>query len=530
MDVEEYGHMKLTTVEQMRGMDRHAIEKLGIAEEILMENAALASVALLQKEFGIRGRKFVIFCGAGNNGGDGLAVARLITSSGGKAKVFLTASPKKYSGAAKTNYNILCRLSGDIQLLTKADEARTDVLHCDAVVDAIFGTGLDRDVKGLAADVIALINFLGRPVLSLDIPSGINGDTGRVMGVAVKADYTVTFGLPKIGNLLYPGYDHCGALTVTHISFPPSLYDCDDLRVQTNGFVPLPPRTAEAYKGSMGDVLFIAGAANYYGAPYFCAMSFLKAGGGYARLAAPSSIVPFLAQSGREIVYLPQRETASLSLSLKSKSELLSHADQADMVVIGPGLSLQDETMKLVRELSAVIAKPLLIDGDGLTAIAERPEILLKRKAPTILTPHTGEMARLSGKKITEVNADKIGILRETAKRLNAVVVLKGAHSLVSLMDGRVYVNLSGNPGMATAGSGDVLSGCIAAMVGQGLSPELATRKGVFLHGYAGNLAAAQKGQDGITATDILEYLPLALRDDRMENIAANYYEPPLTL
>jgi hydroxyethylthiazole kinase-like uncharacterized protein yjeF len=522
--------MKLATVEQMRGMDRYAIEKLGIAEEILMENAALASVALLQREIGIRDKKFLIFCGAGNNGGDGLAVARLIYSGGGEAKVYLTASPKKYSGAAKTNYDILCNLSGDIQLLTRVEEARIEALHCDAVVDAIFGTGLDREVKGLAADVIGLINTCKRPVLSLDIPSGVNGDTGKVMGVAVKADYTVTFGLPKLGNMLYPGYQHCGALSVTHISFPPPLYNREDLAVQTNDRIPLPPRSAEAYKGSMGDVLFIAGGANYFGAPYFSAMSFLKAGGGYVRLAAPASIIPFVAQSGREIVYLPQRETTAFSLSLKSKPELLAHAEKADMVVIGPGLSLQEETTKLVRELSAAISRPLLIDGDGLTAIAERPEILLKRKFPTILTPHAGEMARLMRKTVAEVNADKIGILRDAAKKLNATVVFKGAHSLIGFVDGRVYANLSGNPGMATAGSGDVLTGCIAAMYGQGLAPELATRKGVFLHGYAGDLAAAQKGEDGITATDILEHLPLALKDDRAGNIDAKYYEPPVIL
>ena len=523
--------MKLATVEQMRGMDRYAIEKLGMAEEVLMENAAHASVALLQEKFGIRGKAFVIFCGAGNNGGDGLAVARLIKSAGGRVKVFLTASPKKYGGAAKTNYDILCNLDGDIQLLTKAQEARVDVLHGDAVVDAIFGTGLDREVKGLAADVIALINACGRPVLSLDIPSGICGDTGQIMGTAVRADYTVTFGLPKLGNMFYPGYEHCGALRVTPISFPPSLYDREDLTVQTNGaVVPLPPRPAEAYKGSMGDVLFIAGGANYFGAPYFSAMSFLKTGGGYARLAAPASIIPFVAQSGREIVYLPQRETAALSLSLKAKPELLALAEKADMVVIGPGLSLQDETAKLIRELAAVISKPLLIDGDGLTAVAERPEILLKRKSATILTPHAGEMSRLARKSVACVNADKIGVLRDTAKKMNATVVFKGAHSLIGLTDGRVYVNLSGNPGMATAGSGDVLTGCIAAMNGLGLGPELATRKGVFLHGYAGDLAALEKGQDGITATDILEHLPQALKDDRAGVVESQYYEPQIIL
>lgn len=520
--------MKLATVDQMRAMDRHAIEKLGIHEGTLMENAALASAALLKSRIGIRGRKFVIFCGAGNNGGDGLALARLILSGGGSVKVFLLASPKKFSGAAKMNYDILSNLPVDIQVLSSAEETRIKTLHGDAIVDAIFGTGLDRDVKGLAADVITMINKAGRKVLSLDIPSGINADTGRIMGIAVKADYTVTFGLPKIGHLLYPGYEHCGALSVSHISLPPSLYEREDLTVETNGKVLLPSRSAEAYKGSTGDVLFIAGSANYFGAPYFSAMSFLKAGGGYARLASPASMIPFLAQSGPEIVYLPQRETATFSLSLKSKPELLTLSEKADMVVIGPGLSLQEETAKLVRELAAVILRPLLIDGDALTAIAERPEILLKRKAATILTPHAGEMARLSRRTVAAVNADKIDVLRGEAKKLNVTIILKGPHSLIGLKDGRIYVNLSGNPGMATAGCGDVLTGCIAAMVGQGLSPDLAARKGVFLHGYAGDLACAQKGADGITATDVMEYLPQAMKDDRAEIINENYFEPPV--
>jgi ADP-dependent NAD(P)H-hydrate dehydratase / NAD(P)H-hydrate epimerase len=292
----------------------------------------------------------------------------------------------------------------------------------------------------------------------------------------------------------------------------------------------LPSRPVEAYKGAMGDVLFIAGGANYFGAPYFSAMSFLKAGGGYARLAAPASMIPFLAQSGREIVYHPQRETSSFSLSLKAKPELLALAEKVDMVVIGPGLSLQDETTKLVRELVSVISKPLVIDGDGLTAIAERSEILLKRKASTILTPHAGEMARLMRRTVTEVNADKIGVLCEAARKLNATVIFKGAHSLIGLTDGRVYVNLSGNPGMATAGSGDVLTGCIAAMHGLGLSPEFAARKGVFMHGYAGDLAAVQKGADGLTATDILECLPAAMKNDRNGVIDEKYFALPVIL
>ena len=520
--------MKLANVEEMRLMDQRAMKELGISEEILMENAALAAIHLLQKEFGIRGKNFVIFCGVGNNGGDGLAVARLIHSNGGSARVYLIGDSKKYRGAAKTNLDIISKLPVDIVSLEAAADVRRDVTHCDMVIDAIFGTGLDREVKGLAADVIDLINKSSQKVLSLDIPSGVNGNTGEVMGTAVKANYTATFGLPKIGNLLYPGYELCGKIFVTHISFPPSFYCARELRVETNSHIELPPRPADAHKGSMGDILFIAGAANYYGAPYYAAMSCLKSGGGYARLAAPQSIVGKLAAKGREIVYLPQKETAAGSIALDNKQQLLDAAAGVDMVVIGPGLSLNSETVKLVRELCASIEIPILIDGDGLTAIAENNSLLPSRKAPTILTPHLGEMARLTKKPVAEINAHKITILQEAAKKLNSIIVLKGAHSLIGRPNGSVYVNLSGNPGMATAGSGDVLTGCIAAMFGMGLEPEEATRKGVFLHGYAGDLAAAAKGADGITASDILDFLPLALKNDRAGNIEANYFAPPV--
>jgi len=522
--------MKITSVDEMRFMDRYAIEKLGIAEEILMENAALAAVNLLQREIGISGKKFVIFCGSGNNGGDGMVVARLIHSCGGRVKVSLLSDSSKYRGVAKTNFAIIKQLPIELVKLESAATTKKDIAHCDLIIDAILGTGLDRPVTGLASDVIALINKSKKKVLSLDIPSGINGNTGEVMGTAVRANYTVSFGLPKIGNMLYPGYELCGELFVNHISFPPALYDKDGFQVQTNDYVSLPTRPAEAYKGSVGDVLFIAGAADYYGAPYFSAMSFLKSGGGYARLAAPQSVVPVIAKRGREIVYLPQEETAAGSIAFKNKRALLAAAAKIDMVVIGPGLSLHKETVMLVKELTAAIKVPLLIDGDGLTAIAGNPEILRSRKAPTILTPHLGEMARLTGKSVAKINGNKIAFLRDTAESLKATVILKGPHSLIGTRSGKVYINLTGNAGMATAGSGDVLTGCIAAMYGLGLNINEAARKGVFLHGYAGDLAAAKKGADGITAKDIMEFLPQALKNDRAGNIDAKYYEPPVIL
>ncbi|MBU0575535.1 MAG: NAD(P)H-hydrate dehydratase [Proteobacteria bacterium] len=521
--------MKISSVKQMRAMDRQAGKKLGVSEEILMENAGQASYGVLSREWRVAGRRYVIFCGNGNNGGDGLVVARHILSGGGIPLVFLVGDPARFRGAAKTNMEIIEKLPVEVVRVKDVAALRSTVLHSDGIVDALFGTGLDRKVSGIYQEAIELINASGRPVLSLDIPSGVNGETGQVMGTAVRADHTVAFGLPKIGNMLYPGCGLCGRLHVCHLSFPPTLYDDDAIMVETNGFIPLPPRERTAHKGSMGDVLFIAGAAGYFGAPYFAAMSFLKAGGGYSRLAAPWSMTPFLATRGSEIVFVPQAETTEGSLSLKNKEALLALAGQVDMVVIGPGLSLADETQGLIRELAAGIEKPLLIDGDGITALAGEPQLIRNRRAPTVLTPHPGEMSRITGKPVSVIERKRIEILQETAADLHAFVVLKGARSLIGTPERRVFINLSGNPGMATAGAGDVLTGTIAAMSGLGLPLEEAVRKGVFIHGFSGDLAAADKGEDGITAQDILNYLPYALKQDRegLEEALAERYEGP---
>jgi NAD(P)H-hydrate epimerase len=507
--------MKIATVEQMRSMDRHAIETLGIPEMILMENAGLAAVAVLDRETGIAGKRFTVLCGIGNNGGDGFVVARVIHSRGGRVKVFALGDTGKLQGAARTHFQILGKLPVPVTRVEALQDIRRDVLHADRIVDALFGTGLDREIVGLYREVIQFLNESGRPVLSLDIPSGINGDNGAVMGIAVRADCTVTFGLPKVGNLLYPGHAYGGRLYVSHISFPPALTAGEALHAEINAPLALPPRAPDGHKGSFGEALFIAGAKNYYGAPYFAALSFLKAGGGYARLAAPAAITPFIAQKGSEIVFLPQAETAAGSLALENKAVLLETAARMDFTVIGPGVSLAEETQALVRELAGAIETPLLIDGDGLTALVGHPEILRGRKAPTILTPHLGEMSRITGKSADELRRDRLGCLRDAARDLAATIVLKGAHSLIGTPEGRVFVNLTGNAGMATAGAGDVLTGAIAAMHGLGLAVTEAVRQGVYLHGLAGDLAAAEIGVDGLTAQDILEALPRALKAER---------------
>jgi len=519
--------MKVAKVDEMKDLDRRATEEFGISEDLLMENAGQAVYFVMLQEFGIKNNRFVIFCGGGNNGGDGLVVARKIYSNGGEVKVFLLDDETKFKGAAKKNFEIVSKMPIEMSRVSSIDSIIAEIFGSDAIVDAIFGTGLVRNISGIYKDVIQLINESQRTIFSVDIPSGINGDTGEVMGVAVEADYTVTFGLPKLGNMILPGYEHCGKLYVSHISFPPVLHDSHAIKVEINSPVELPARARDTHKGNYGKVLFIAGSSSYLGAPYFSALSFLKAGGGLSYLATPKSLSPFIASKGSEIVFVPQKETPSGGLALENKDALLEFSQIVDMVVLGPGLSLAKETQELVRELTPKIDKPLLIDGDGITAIAEDLGKIKRRKAPTILTPHLGEMSRITSMEISEINKNKIDVLQRTARELNATITLKGAHSFIGYPDGTVFINLIGNSGMATAGSGDALTGTIAAMHGLGLALEDAVRMGVFIHGFSGDVAAVDKGEDGITAQDILDYLPetMKLYRENFAEISENLYE-----
>ena len=518
--------MKVATVAQMRALDRRAVEEFGIPPEILMENAGDAAYSVIARELGVQGKRFILFCGTGNNGGDGFVVGRKLHSAGGHVVVFLLGRSEELKGPAKTNFDMLSRTPVEVYSIESPDTTQGAIYRSDAIVDAIFGTGLTREVEGAYSNVIRSINDSAKKVFSLDIPSGVNGDSGQVMGMGVRADCTITFGLPKIGNLLYPGNELCGRLYVSPISFPPSLYNTNSIAVEISDPLELPRRDKNTHKGSYGKALFVAGSSKYMGAPYFSALSFLKAGGGLSYLAAPTSVTPFLANKGSEVVLIPQQETESGSIAFQNRDELLDFAQNMSMVVIGPGLSLDDETQELVRELAKTTGRPLLIDGDGITAVAADLDAISRRKAETVLTPHNGEMARIAGIEIAEIQSNKIDILRRAAKDLNATIVLKGPHSLVGYPDGRVSINTSGNPGMATAGSGDVLTGTIAAMHGLGLSVSDAVRTAVFIHGLAGDLAAKDRGEDGMTAQDILDYLPYALKHYREDiaSISQNLY------
>ena len=507
--------MKIASVDQMRELDKQASSRFGIPEQLLMENAGVSAAIVLQQNYDPEVNSFLIICGAGNNGGDGLVVARKLHSNRARIEVVIFGSPAKYHGSAQQNYNIVRKLKIKVVENPGIQVFRRMINTSDVLVDALFGTGLDREISGVFRDVILSINNSGKPVASLDIPSGVSGSTGQLMGVAVNAEMTVTFGLPKYGNLLYPGCQNGGRLWVTHISFPPEIYGTT-IRVETNDPVQLPPRPEDAHKGSCGKVLFISGAANYLGAPYFAASAFLRTGGGLAYLATPEQVAPFIGAQGHEIVFVPQKATGAGSIAQANLDSLLKFSEQVDMVVLGPGLSLETETQNLVRDLAVRLKKPLLIDGDGLSAIAHDPVILKKRKAPTVLTPHPGEMARLTGRKLSENNPDRIKLLTEQSKKLGSIVVLKGAHTLIGYPNGSIRINLSGNAGMATAGSGDVLTGVIAGLFGIGCGFEEAVRLGVFVHGLAGDMAAEKSGKDGLIAGDILASVAPAMK--RMRN------------
>ncbi len=520
--------MKIASTNEIRLLDKKA-EEFGLTSEILMENAGNAAFYVIEKEMGgVENKKFVVFTGTGNNGGDGFVVARKLASAGAIVALFLIGDEDKLKGVALKNYKRLDSFPIERYTIKFFDRiTEMNIYRCDAIVDAIFGIGISRTIKGIYKEIIEGINISEKPVFSLDIPSGINGDTGEIMGIAVKATYTITFGLPKRGCFIYPGADYTGKLYVSHISYPPSLYNSEDIKVQINIPIELPKRENDTHKGSFGKALFVSGGRNYLGAPYFSSMAFLKSGGGLSYLATPESIAPFISSKGSEIVTLPVKETGEKTISIKSLNEIIDFAEKVDIVSVGSGLTLNEETMETAREIIKTVKKPVIIDGDGITAIAHSKNILKDREYPTILTPHLGEFARLTGKSIEEIKLKKIDLVTEYAEEFNSVIVLKGAFTLIALPDGRVMINTSGNPGMATAGSGDVLTGTIASMFGIGLSIEGAVRTGVFLHGLAGDLASKEIGTDGITASDILNFLPKAVQyfRDNYKTIRESAYE-----
>lgn len=510
--------MKVATAAQMRELDRRAIEEYGLPGVALMENAG-REVARKVEEIlgGAAGRKICIFAGKGNNGGDGFVAARHLAGGGAQVTVFLAGGPEGIGGDARTNLDTLVKAGADLCPLSgprDLDKAALAATLADCLVDALLGTGFRGEVGGDLAEMVKIINTAGKPVVAVDIPTGIDADSGQVRGVAVRAGHTVTFALPKPGLLLQPGADCAGDVTVAGIGFPQRLLaeaaltqnavTAADIRAL------LPARRPWAHKGTSGRAIVVAGSPGLTGAAALAATAALRAGAGLVTLGVAESLQPLMAVKLTEVMTKALPETTTGSLGLAAVQPVAELAAAADVLAVGPGLGRDAETAAAVREIIRTVACPLVIDADALNALSGHAEVLQEAAALPVLTPHPGELARLTGLPVAAINADRLAVAREVAARFAAIVVLKGAATVIAYPDGEAFINTTGNAGLATGGTGDVLTGVIAAFIAQGLTSHDAAVAGVYIHGLAGNLAAAN-GMIGMAAGDLLAALPAAI-------------------
>ena len=501
----------------MRNIDRRAIREFGIPGPVLMENAAAAIMAEMERFFeGLAGVRVGIVCGKGNNGGDGLALARRLRIRGVPVRVALLAPFAALQGEAKMNLAVLRKTAVEIVPNASPQAISSLVDWSDVLVDAMLGVGLSSPLKGTYAFVVELLNAAGRPVVAVDVPTGVNSDTGEVMGSAVRADLTVTMALPKRGLVLYPGASHAGKMRVADIGMPPEVIEKENIKINLldgdSVWGVMADRPRDAHKGDLGHLLVIGGSLGKAGAAVMSARSALRSGAGLVTVAAPSGIVPIIQQQCVEAMCFPAAESIDGTLGMGADEELAKAANSRAACAIGPGLTTHHETVQVVRSLVRSVRVPLVIDADGINALVGSSEILKKAKAPVVLTPHPGEMARLLGTTTAEVQKDRIGIAQKFARANGVTVVLKGAGTVVATPSGDVFVNATGNPGMATGGTGDALTGIIGSLLAQGYGSAWAACLGVHLHGLAGDLAAAEKGEAGMIAGDLIEKIPEAIR------------------
>lgn len=510
--------MRAATADQMREIDRIAINEYGIPGIVLMENAGVSVVRMLELKWEpLAERKFCILAGKGNNGGDGYVIARHLSNQGAKVKVFLLGEKRAVSGDAKINLDIIDKMGIDtIEINNERDwdKVRVAATFSDCLIDALLGTGFRGEVSGDMARLIDIINAAGKPVVAVDIPSGVEADTGRVCSKAVRASYTVTFGLPKPGLFLYPGAEYTGELTVADIGIPTAVIAGLDIKqniIMADAIRAIIPRRSPAdHKGMSGRVLVVAGSRGLSGAAAMAAEGALRVGAGLVTLAAPGSLQDVLAVKLTEVMTKPLAEIEAGSISGEAVSDIIRFSAGSDVLAIGPGIGREEETAAAVREVITAAECSIVIDADALNALAGYTRILNECAALPVLTPHPGEMARLTGLSTEAVNADRIAIARQAAAEWGSIVVVKGASTVVAFPDGEVYINTTGNAGMATGGTGDVLTGIIAGLIAQGMSSHDAAVAGVYIHGLAGDVAA-QAGQMGMVATDLLKAVPAAL-------------------
>lgn len=511
---------RLVTGQEMAQLDQRALREGGVTGTQLMERAGARVVEAIRERWeGLEDLEVVVVCGKGNNGGDGFVVGRLLCQAGVGVQVFLAAQRQAVQGDAR--HHLEKMEEAGLQALSLLGEGDLPAFEqalagADLAVDALLGTGSRGAPRPEFHRIIERLGEAGRPVVAVDLPSGLEAGTGQVPGACVRAVLTVTFGLPKIGQLFYPGKSYCGTLVVADIGLPSPVPSPQAVYLISGEQIArlIPRRSPDAHKGSCGLVLVVAGSAGMTGAAALAADSALLAGAGKVILGAPASLQDILAVKLTEVMTRPLPEIRRhRCLSLRALGEVLPLLSGAQCLALGPGLGRHRETGELVRRLLGRVEIPVVLDADGLNAFAGQADRLIDSSAPLVLTPHLGEFARLAGMGVQEVQQDLVGAARHFATAHRLVLVLKGAPTLVALAEGRVLVNPTGNPGMATAGAGDVLTGLIAGLIAQGATPENAACAGVNVHGLAGDLARAGQGEWGMKAGDISRALPRALAE-----------------
>ena len=508
--------MYLVTADEMQRMDRATIESFGIPGRVLMENAGRGATAFfLEAVYRDHPGAVGIVAGRGNNGGDGFVMARYLHQKGLRATVFLLSEKSRIKGDAAANLKLLDTMGVPVVEMADAEafESRKPLMrHQRTWIDAILGTGLSSDVRGYFGTIIDFINQQDRPVFAVDIASGLNSDTGQVCGVCIQAAATATFGFSKVGLLSYPGRTLTGQLKIIEIGIPPHVATRIGCRQHliTPGALKkkIPQRSAAAHKGHTGHLLILAGSPGKTGAAAMTATAAIRAGAGLVTLGISKSLNPVLETMVTEVMTVGMPETADGALDESAHKSVASLIKEKRCLAMGPGLGTHGSTGRLVHRLIEESHVPMVVDADGLNLIAAEPSVLSRRRSPIILTPHPGEMARLSGDSTADIQNDRIGHARSFAERYQVHVVLKGAATVVARPDGTVFVNATGNPGMAAGGMGDVLTGLIAGLITQGVETSAAAQAGVYLHGMAADRMAKKKAPVGYLATEVIDTLP----------------------
>lgn len=510
--------MRLVSAEQMRAIDRRAIEKIGMPGHELMENAGRGIAHFIKDILNgeTKGRRIAIFCGRGNNGGDGYVVARYLHSWGATVQVYLLAERNQIQGDALANLQKIEQIGLKILKIGPQDALPT-ISGLDLIVDGIFGTGFRGEVEDGIAKVIDYLNASGIPILAIDTPSGLDSDSGKVAGPCIRATYTATLALPKIGQYFYPGRGRCGQIKVIDIGMPSEAVAGEQILANliSSGKVKrsIPDRQPTAHKGDCGKLFIVAGSVGLTGAATLAAESAIKSGAGLVTVGVPKSLNDILEVKLTEAMTKPLPEIKNRRcLALRAHGQVVDNIALVDAVCLGPGVGRNHETAELIRRIVAKLTKPTVLDADGLYAFTGKQELLRECQADLVLTPHAGEFSRLSGLAMEDIQADRVGSATQFAKDTGKVILLKGAPTVVASPDGRIWVNPTGNAGMATGGSGDVLTGVIGALLALKIGGLEAAICGAYLHGLAGDLAQKSIGTFGMVAGDIVQALPKAFR------------------